>query len=201
MATLQRVTAALFIVLLSIVLCSATRALLTLDVGYGIGHGVGGGAGAGYGGAAGGIPVEGHGGIGKAVRGMAVMEVVAEEECMDGGRMEERIAAAEVEGVVVGVVAVMVVVVAVAEAAAAQEEIMASFYVDRSNVQAGGHPGGIDERNLLVDDLADEVLCGAGGLRDEVMMWSCVTKREWYHAELGVHELEEMVRRDVMLRD
>ncbi|KAK9100006.1 hypothetical protein Scep_023436 [Stephania cephalantha] len=26
----------------------------------------------------------------------------------------------------------------------------------------------------------------------------CVTKREWYHAEVGVHELEEMVCRDVM---
>ncbi|KAK9092814.1 hypothetical protein Syun_027725 [Stephania yunnanensis] len=30
--------------------------------------------------------------------------------------------------------------------------------------------------------------------RDElkVMVWSGVTMREWYHAELGVHELEEM---------
>ncbi|KAK9157635.1 hypothetical protein Scep_004209 [Stephania cephalantha] len=27
----------------------------------------------------------------------------------------------------------------------------------------------------------------------EVMVWSGVTMREWYHAELGVYELEEMV--------
>ncbi|KAK9162461.1 hypothetical protein Syun_003363 [Stephania yunnanensis] len=25
------------------------------------------------------------------------------------------------------------------------------------------------------------------------MVWGGVTRREWYHAELGVHELEEMV--------
>ncbi|KAK9091080.1 hypothetical protein Sjap_024257 [Stephania japonica] len=68
----------------------------------------------------------------------------------------------------------------------------AALYVYRFNVQVDGHPGaetekvpvesevicrssnvqvgrGIIERNLLVDDLADEVLCRAGGLRDVEM--------------------------------
>ncbi|KAK9118826.1 hypothetical protein Scep_016919 [Stephania cephalantha] len=58
--------------------------------------------------------------------------------------------------------------------------------------------GGIDERDLSVDDLADVILRRVGGLRD---VEHEVTKKEWYNAELGLDDFKEMVWRVVTKRE